>query len=98
VDNGFAASVDVPVEDDVLNLAITEQNFDAVEFDIVPADDELQPLELTVLTANVDHVVIVDKADMPVAQPNPLVAADHGGGFFFLPPQLGDGFTAEIGS
>ena len=66
LDHGFAAVVDWTVEGHILDLAVAVEDFDAAELDIIAANDQLEPLELAVVPADVDLIVIVDETDVAV--------------------------------
>jgi hypothetical protein len=70
LDHRLAAIGNVAVEDHVLDLAIAEDHFDAVELDVLAADQQLEPLELAVMPAGVDYVAVVAEADIAVAEPD----------------------------
>ena len=88
VDHGFASVANHAVEGHVFDLAIAVEDFDAVEFDVIAAHNKLEPRKFAIPPADMDRIVIVDKADMAVAQPHPLVAVgdvESGSGPLRLP-------------
>src|SRR5271157_4561150 len=64
VEHRITAIVDHAIKGDVFNLAIAEEDLDAVEFDVVAAHKQLEPRKLAILLADMDRIVIVDEADM----------------------------------
>src|SRR5271165_5994475 len=72
IDDSFATGWNMAVEDSVLDLAIAEYHFHAVELDVVAADKKLYPLEASIVAADADRVVIVNEPDMAIPEPHPL--------------------------
>ena len=72
LDIGFAAVPNMMLERHDLCLAIAKNDFDAVQLNVVFIDFELEPRELAIMAANMDHVVIDQEGDMTIGQPDPF--------------------------
>ena len=100
VEHRITAVVNHAIKGDVFNLAIAEEDLDAVEFDVVAAHKQLEPRKLAILLADMDRIVIVDEADMTVSQPYPFVMVSNGGRargcFVFLSTEFGKRFATKI--